>query len=48
MARATVSNDYRALAADEATFTDAGPSEYWTGLNYSVINHLLPELATRY
>ncbi|HET9502651.1 MAG TPA: EthD domain-containing protein [Hymenobacter sp.] len=43
-----VTDDYRTLAADEATFTDAAHSEYWTGLNYSVINHLLPELATRY
>ena len=43
-----VSDDYRAIAADEATFTDIARSEYWTGLNYSVINRLLPELATKY
>ena len=43
-----VSDDYRAIAADEATFTDVARSEYWTGLNYSVINRLLPELTTSY
>jgi len=43
-----VSDDYRTIAADEATFTDVARSEYWTGLNYSVINRLLPELATKY
>lgn len=40
-------DDYRTIEADEATFTDAARSEYWTGLNYSVINRLLPELATK-
>ena len=43
-----VSDDYRLIGADEATFTDEARSEYWTGLNYSVINRLLPELATSY
>ncbi|WP_210116011.1 EthD domain-containing protein [Hymenobacter wooponensis] len=43
-----VSEDYRTIAADEAEFTDIGRSEYWTGINYSVINRLLPELATVY
>jgi uncharacterized protein (TIGR02118 family) len=43
-----VSDEYRAIATDEATFTDVARSEYWTGLNYSVINRLLPELATKY
>lgn len=43
-----VSDDYRAIAAHEATFTDVAQSDYWTGLNYSVINRLLPELATKY
>jgi hypothetical protein len=43
-----VSDDYRAIAANEATFTDVAQSEYWTGLNYSVINRLLPEVATKY
>ncbi|RYY18476.1 MAG: hypothetical protein EOO36_08050 [Cytophagaceae bacterium] len=39
--------DYHAIEADEATFIDHARSEFWTGLNYSVINRLLPELATR-
>jgi hypothetical protein len=43
-----VSDEYRTIAADEATFVDIARSEYWTGLNYSVINRLLPELATKY
>ena len=43
-----VTDDYRAIAADEAEFTDPAQSEYWTSLNYSVINRLLPELATNY
>lgn len=42
-----ISDDYRRIEADEATFVDLGQSEFWTGLNYSVINHLLPEVATR-
>lgn len=41
------SDDYAAIEADEATFTDLERSEFWTGLNYSVINRLLPEVATR-
>ena len=40
-------DDYQAIEADEATFIDLNRSEFWTGLNYSVINRLLPELATR-
>jgi hypothetical protein len=43
-----VSDEYRTIAADEATFVDVARSEYWTGLNYSVISRLLPELATKY
>jgi hypothetical protein len=42
-----VSDDYRAIEADEAAFADVAQSEFWTGVNYSVINRLLPELATR-
>lgn len=42
-----VSDDYQAIEADEATFIDLNRSEFWTGLNYSVINRLLPELATK-
>jgi len=40
-------DDYQAIEADEATFIDLERSEFWTGLNYSVINRLLPELATK-
>jgi len=40
------SDGYRAIEADEAAFTDTEQSEFWTGLTYSVINRLLPELAT--
>jgi len=40
-------NEYQAIEADEATFIDLERSEFWTGLNYSVINRLLPELATK-
>lgn len=39
--------DYVALEADEATFIGLARSECWTGLKYSVINRLPPELATR-
>ena len=42
-----LTDSYRAIEADEATFIDLARSEFWTGLNYSVINRLLPELATR-
>jgi len=41
-------DDYQAIEADEATFIDLERSEFWTGLNYSVINRLLPELATKH
>ena len=33
---------YRAIEADEASLTDAGRSEFWTAVNYSVINRLSP------
>ncbi len=39
--------DYQTIETDEATFIDFDQSEFWTGINYSVINRLLPELATR-
>jgi hypothetical protein len=42
-----VSEEYQAIEADEASFTDLAQSEFWTGITYSVINRLLPELATR-
>jgi hypothetical protein len=40
-------DDYHNIEADEALFIDLAESEFWTGLNYSVINRLLPELATQ-
>ncbi|UOG73217.1 EthD domain-containing protein [Hymenobacter tibetensis] len=43
-----VTAGYGAIEADEASFMDLGRSEFWTGLTYSVINRLLPELPTRY
>jgi len=42
-----LTDGYRTIEADEASFIDLERSEFWTGLNYSVINRLLPELATR-
>jgi len=40
-----VSADHAAIAASEAALLGEG-SEWWTGLNYSVINRLGPEVAT--
>jgi hypothetical protein len=40
-----VSEGHAAIAASEAALTGEG-SEWWTALNYSVINRLMPELAT--
>ncbi|MBP0496302.1 EthD family reductase [Roseomonas indoligenes] len=40
-----VTEDYAAIEADEAELAGEG-SEFWTALNYSVINRLLPELPT--
>jgi len=40
-----VSADYAAIAASLAALEGAG-SEWWTGINYSVINRLGPEVAT--
>lgn len=38
--------DYVAIEAQEAELT-AGGSEFWTAVNYSVINRLMPELTTK-
>jgi hypothetical protein len=38
--------DYRAIQADEAILADASRSEFWTAVNYNVINRLYPEVAT--
>jgi hypothetical protein len=40
-----VSEDHRAIAASENALQGEG-SEWWTAINYSVINRLMPELAT--
>ena len=40
-----VSDDHRRIEASENALAGAG-SEWWTAVNYSVINRLLPELAT--
>ena len=40
-----VSTDHAAIEASEDRLAGAG-SEFWTAVNYSVINRLLPELAT--
>jgi hypothetical protein len=40
-----VSEDHRAIEASENALQGEG-SEWWTAINYSVINRLMPELAT--
>lgn len=40
-----VSDDYAAIAASDAALSGEG-SEWWTAVNYSVINRLAPEVAT--
>jgi len=42
-----VSDGQDAIAASEQALTGEG-SEWWTALNYSVINRLMPELATEF
>ena len=41
-----VGDDHAAIAASEAALLGEG-SEWWTGINYSVINRLMPEVATQ-
>lgn len=36
-----------AIEADEATFIDHSQSEYWTALNYDIINRMYPERVTK-
>jgi hypothetical protein len=38
--------DHRAIEAAEAEIMDQNTSEFWTAVNYSVINRLVPECAT--
>ena len=40
-----VSSDHAAIAQSEAALTGEG-SEWWTAINYSVMNRLMPEVAT--
>lgn len=40
-----VSDDYAAIQASYDALLGEG-SEWWTGINYSVINRLMPEVAT--
>ena len=40
------SSDYADISVGERAMTDASLSEYWTAVNYSVINRLYPEVAT--
>jgi hypothetical protein len=40
-----VSEDHATIEASENALAGEG-SEWWTAVNYSVINRLLPELAT--
>jgi len=40
-----VSDGHAEIAASEQALTGEG-SEWWTALNYRVINRLMPELAT--
>ncbi|AWN36545.1 EthD domain-containing protein [Methylobacterium radiodurans] len=41
-----VTADYAAIEAAEAELADPDVSEFWTAVNYSVINRLVPERAT--
>jgi hypothetical protein len=41
-----VSDDHVAIETSEAALAGEG-SEFWTAVNYSIINRLMPELATR-
>jgi hypothetical protein len=40
-----VSDDHAAIEASENTLAGEG-SEWWSAINYSVINRLMPETAT--
>jgi hypothetical protein len=42
-----MTEDYAAIASHEATFINHHESEYYTCLNYNIINRLYPEVATR-
>ncbi|WP_280951996.1 hypothetical protein [Methylobacterium sp. V23] len=38
--------DHAVIEAAENALADPETSEFWTAINYSVINRLMPELAT--
>jgi hypothetical protein len=42
-----MTEDYALIASHEATFINHNESEYYTCLNYNIINRLYPEVATR-
>lgn len=42
-----VSNDYREIEQAERSITAPDAGEYWTGITFSVVDHLTPERATR-
>jgi hypothetical protein len=42
-----MTDHYAAVQADEGKFTAAEGSEYWTALNYNIINRLYPERITK-
>jgi len=42
-----MADDDDAIAADEAKFGDPQATEYWTALNYNIINRLYPERVTK-
>ncbi len=42
-----MTEDYALIARHEATFINHNESEYYTCLNYNIINRLYPEVATR-
>ncbi|MEJ7637386.1 MAG: EthD domain-containing protein [Singulisphaera sp.] len=41
-----MNDDYAAVERDEAEFVDHDRTEYWTGLNYNIINRIYPEQVT--
>ena len=43
-----VSADYAATEAAEGELADPETSEFWTAVNYSVVNRLMLELATKH
>lgn len=42
-----MSDDYNTMLSDEAEYSDLSLSEYWTGINYNIINRLYPEVVSK-